>query len=329
MTPIRAPNLAAGSVTCKRRCEGAQGAGKSQRKAAPPFLQKSAQGVTTHRNVNFRGRPPAIPRLKIKDKAIVPSARIFLTLMTLIEQIQQRSEELIRFRSLLDEAFAKGARNSSQPEDRIVFPLLVAARDVMEEILFQISNGHGRAALRSVRTLYECVVTAHHLHLHPEKMNGYFAMFYVQWAKILQNIQSQTMTDMHKTISQYVPKFAQGKMVGLKDLDWSGQHIREMAVEAGEIANLHPLAFDHASAYVHPSILFFLSTLTPDAGTGLLQVSVKPQDEEGSLALRASHDLLLNAVALRLKYVASDPVTRQLDQCKQDFISIWGYPPHI
>jgi hypothetical protein len=63
--------------------------------------------------------------------------------MTLIEQIQQHNPELIRFRSLLDEACAKDAKSNSQPEDRIVFPLLVAARDIMEEILFAISNGHG------------------------------------------------------------------------------------------------------------------------------------------------------------------------------------------
>ena len=142
--------------------------------------------------------------------------------MTLTEQIQQYNAELLRFRSLLDEAFAKGAKSSSKAEDRIVFPLLVSARDMMEEILFEISNGHGRAALRTVRTLYECVVTAHHLHLHPEKTNDFFAMFYVQWAKILQSLPSPTMTDMRKAVSQHVPKFAQGKMVGLKDLDWSG-----------------------------------------------------------------------------------------------------------
>ncbi len=249
--------------------------------------------------------------------------------MTLIEQIQQYNAELLRFRSLLDEAFAKGAKASSKPEDRIVFPLLVAARDLMEEILFEISNGHGRAALRSVRTLYECVVTAHQLHLYPEKMNDFLAMFHVQWAKILQNLPSPTVTEMHKTISQRVPKFAQGKMVGLKDLDWSGQHTREMAEEAGEIAKLHPLAFDYASAYVHPSILFFLSGLTHDPETEQFQVSVQSQDEEGSYALRASHDLLLNAVALRLEYVPSDTVKAQFEQCKQDFVNIWSYPAHI
>lgn len=249
--------------------------------------------------------------------------------MTLIEQIQQYSAELLRFRSLLDDAFAKGAKSSANPGDLIMFPLLVSARDIMEEILFEISNGHGRAALRSLRTLYECVVTAHQLHLHPEKMNDFLAMFYVQWAKILQNLPGPTATEMHKTVSKHVPKFGQGKPVGLKDLDWSGQHTREMAEEAGEIAKLHPLAFDYASAFVHPSILCFLSGLTHNSETDQFQVSVNSQDEEGTYALRASHDLLLNAVALRLENVPSDSIKAQLEQCKQDFINIWGYPAHI
>lgn len=249
--------------------------------------------------------------------------------MTLVEQIQQYNAELLRFRALLDEVFANGAKSSSKPEDHIVFPLLVTARDIMEEILFEITNEHGRAALRSVRTLYECVVTAHHFHLHPEKMTSFLDMFYVQWAKIIQNLPTSQTTEMHKAISQRVPKFAQGKMVGLRDLDWSGQHTREMAEEAGEIAKLHPLAFDYASAYVHPSVLFFLSALTHDPETDQFPVSVKSQDEEGAQALRASHDLLLNAVALRFEYVSSDAAKAQFEQCKQDFIHIWGYPAHI
>jgi hypothetical protein len=129
--------------------------------------------------------------------------------MKLMEQVQQYNEELLRFRSLLDAAFANGATSTTKVEDRIVFPLLVSARDMMEEVLFEVSNGHGRAALRTVRTLYECVVTAHHLHLHPEKTSDFLATFAVQWAKVLQGLPSPTVTEMHKAVSQRVPKFAQ------------------------------------------------------------------------------------------------------------------------
>src|SRR5271166_33251 len=84
-------------------------------------------------------------------------------------QIAEYGAELMRFREMLDLAFAGGARSSKSPEDRVVFPLLVSCRDIVEEILFALNDGFGRAALRSARTMYECVVTARYLNLHPER----------------------------------------------------------------------------------------------------------------------------------------------------------------
>src|SRR5271157_5848321 len=50
-------------------------------------------------------------------------------------QIAEYGAELMRFREMLDLAFAGGARSSKSPEDRVVFPLLVSCRDIVEEIL--------------------------------------------------------------------------------------------------------------------------------------------------------------------------------------------------
>jgi hypothetical protein len=251
--------------------------------------------------------------------------------MTLIEQIQQYNAELLRFRAMLDDAFAKGAKASDKPEDRVVFPLLVSTRDIMEEILFEISNGFGRAAFRSVRTIYEALVAAHHLHLHPEKTMDFLNLMYVQWAKIAQNIPETLRqgTDMHAKLSAEVPKYAQGKPIGMHDLDWSDSYTLAMAREAGALADLHPLVFDHASAYIHPIALFVISGMTHDPNTQEFHLSVKSQDQEGTMALRGAHDLLLNAVALRLKYAPSDTLKMQLTQCEQDFLNIWNYPAHI
>src|SRR5271166_2347459 len=106
-------------------------------------------------------------------------------------QIAEYGAELMRFREMLDLAFAGGARSSKSPEDRVVFPLLVSCRDIVEEILSALNDGFGRAALRSARTMYECVVTARYLNLHPEKTDDFLAVFHSQWAKVVQNIPSQ------------------------------------------------------------------------------------------------------------------------------------------
>ena len=184
------------------------------------------------------------------------------------EQIAKYSTELIRLRELLDLAFASGAKASKASEDGIVFPLLVSCRDILEEMLFAVNEGFGRAAVRSVRTMYECVVAARYLNLHPEKTSAFLSQFHVQWAKIIQSMPPEFRSpEMHGTISKHVPKYAQGKWVGMKDLNWSGKQTLEMAKEGGTLSDLHSMAFDYASAFIHPSAVFVLNAMSQQAGT--------------------------------------------------------------
>jgi len=247
------------------------------------------------------------------------------------EQIAEYGAELIRVEEMLDLAFASGAKSSKAPEDRVVFPLLVSCRDILEEMLFAINEGFGRAALRSARTIYECVVIARYLNLHPEKADAFLSAFHVQWAKIIQSIPLEYRSSaMHDRLTACVPKYAEGKLVGVRDLDWSGKHTLGMAKEAGQLADLHSIAFDYASAFVHPSAMFVLSALSqPDPSEKVLHVSVRPQVEQARQAVQIAHDLVLNAVDLRLKYSPSDALQQRFDTCKQDFLRIWGYSPHL
>jgi hypothetical protein len=248
-------------------------------------------------------------------------------LMTIREQLAQHSPEILRLRSTLDLAFAKGARSSKAQEDRVIFPLLVACRDIVEEILFAISAGFGRLALRSVRTMYECVVFARYLNLHPEKTDDYLTTFHAQWAKVLENIPDPVtaMPEVHNAISAKVPAYAAGKYV---NLDWSDKSTLKMAEEAGIPNQFHAWAFNYASGFVHPSSVFLIRHLSQGTGN-LIEVSMGPQDDEATLAMRISHSLILNAVDLRLKYAPLAALQHGLKECKKDFAQIWGYPPPI
>jgi hypothetical protein len=239
--------------------------------------------------------------------------------------------ELERARKLMDSAFAGGASSSTLPEDKVVFPLLVSCRDITEEVLFAIKDGFGRAALRATRTMYECVVIARHLHLHPEKTSPFLEIFHAEWAKVLQDIpEAGRETSMDQILAAHVPKYARGKRVSTKDLEWSERNVHEMAKEAGPLAELHPIAYTLASAYIHPGAMFYLSTLTKSApDENVVRVSVGTQDAESRYALRNAHDLLLNAVDLRLKYAHTEELLAQFDECKADFLRIWGFRPHI
>lgn len=99
-------------------------------------------------------------------------------------RLEKYKEEVERLRIALDLAFgAETMNNPSMPEDIVVFPLGVAARDIFEEIHFLVYYGFGHAALRSSRTLYECVVFALYISKHPETWKDYLATMHAQWAK--------------------------------------------------------------------------------------------------------------------------------------------------
>lgn len=245
------------------------------------------------------------------------------------EQLAEYGSELARLRIASDLAFGQSAMKLVAPEEKVVLPLLIACRDIMEEILFAVTNGFGRSALRSARTMYECAVTARYLNLHPDKADAFLNMFHVQWAKIIQNL-PKTGADMEKDIAAKVPKYAAGKFVGLQDLKWTDDYTLEMAKEGGAIADLHSLAFDYACCLIHPSALFVASTLSQSApGGNVFRVGNKSQDGEAIAALRVAHDLLMNALDLRSKYAPSDELLKSIDVCSHDFASIWGYGPHI
>jgi hypothetical protein len=241
------------------------------------------------------------------------------------------SAELERVRRLMDSAFANGAASTSRPEDKVVFPLLVSCRDITEEILFAVKEGFGRAALRATRTMYECVVVARHLNLHPEKAADFLSIFHAERAKVYQDIpEARRGVSMDDSIAAYVPKYAQRKRVVAKDLDWSGTRVYEMAKEAGGLAELHPIAYTLASAYIHPGAVFYLSNLSASVdGESVVRVSEGSQETESRYAIRNAHDLLLNAADLRLKYAPTPNLSDLFDECKADFLRLWGYQPHI
>jgi hypothetical protein len=243
----------------------------------------------------------------------------------------ERPDELSRFQRLLDLAFAGGATCSDAPEDRVVFPLLVLAKDVVEEILSAVNEGFGRAALRSVRTLYECVVTARFLSIHPEKAEEFLNTFHAQWARILQNMRPEERPpSFDHELAASISAYAEGRRVGVRQVDWSRKGVHDMAQEAGSIVDLHALAFDLTTAYIHPSIVSYQSEWSLEAdATDASQLGESAQMEEEKFAINLAFDLILNAAVLRLRYAPSEALQTLVSECKDDFIRIWGNSPHI
>ena len=228
----------------------------------------------------------------------------------------------------MDLAYGLGTtNNASLPEDIVVFPLGVAARDLFEEVHFLVYHARGHAALRASRTLYECVVFASYIHKHPETWADYLETMYASWANVLRNFPGadQLLPEMHQILSHKFPRYVQGKQV---PLDWNDdQTTYKMANAVGVSDQFHSLAFGYTSAYVHPSASFFLTRITRTNNGEKLVVGVPLTDKSWRESLRISHDLMITALRLRVKYNTSPELQTALTVCEQDFVDIWGYVP--
>ena len=64
--------------------------------------------------------------------------------------LEKYGNEIDHLRIALDDAFGVNLRaNPSVPEDRVIFPLGVATRDLFEEVIWLVQEGFGNGALRT------------------------------------------------------------------------------------------------------------------------------------------------------------------------------------
>lgn len=237
------------------------------------------------------------------------------------------ADELAHLKIALDIAFGKGVEsNAAAKEDRVVFPLGVATRNLFEEVIWSVNQGFGRAALRTSRTLYECVVFSLYINKHPETWAGYLNTLYAQWGKVLQNFSEaeQKLPAMHKVLSEKVPGYGEGKFISLS---WSDDRTTfAMASDVGISELFHSLAFNYTSGFVHPSAMFLLSGFGPNTPDGRLNTTKESEDDESKMALQITHDVIINALRLRLKYADSRQLRESLAVCEKDFVKNLGLP---
>jgi hypothetical protein len=246
--------------------------------------------------------------------------------------VEKYRNEIDHLRTALDAAFGANSKaNPSASEDRVIFPLGVATRDLFEEVIWLVHEGFGNGALRTSRTLYECVVFCLYINKHPETWNRYLDTMHSQWAKIMQNVPGadQTLPEIHNVLLTRVPKYGKGKGAFIS-LDWNNDKTTyKMASDVGISDLFHSLAFNYASGFVHPSAMFLLHSFTRPSPDGPLMTGVDSDSQEWKFALQISHDMTINAMRLRTKYSESPALRGSLKICEIDFRNIWGYQPQL
>lgn len=225
--------------------------------------------------------------------------------------------------------------NMAEPADRVVFfSGRLCVEDFME-ILLLCGNGYGVGALKILRGMYERVVTARCLHMHPEEADNFLDFHWVSQRKLARAIQAtfgenvlakEKLEEVEAKYNEVRERFmvTDCKKCNTKRLNytWSKLDFVSMAHAAGSIGSLIVPGYYIPTRQAHSTAGAILSRLK-ESETGGLEFDGTPQRDDADGALITAHNLLLNVIDLQKEHFRLTVLEKPLQTCFQDFLDIW------
>lgn len=239
-------------------------------------------------------------------------------------------------RAAMHAAFLREVR-ASEPVDRIVFFAGRLCVEEFMEILLLCGNGYGIAALKIVRGMFERVITALYLRLHPKDTDDFLDFHWVSQRKLARAIESSfgkevlegKLEEVEANYQRVRGRFmvTDCKRCGTRRLNftWSKLDLVAMARNVGTIGALIVPAYYLPTREAHSTVGAILSRLKENSD-GVLTFDEGPQREKADEALISAHNLLLNVLELQREHFKLQALKEPLGRCYEDFLDIWGRP---
>ncbi len=201
--------------------------------------------------------------------------------------------------------------------DIVVLALGNICVDDFSEILLLCANGFGNGSLKILRGMYEKLVVARYLHIHPEEVDAFWNFHAVklskmQFADILKKIDPDG-----KQLDQFKVAPKRGGRKRLQS-SWTKKDFVCMANEVGlgeHVRNAYYLPLEFA----HPSVHSILTKL--EAEDGALNVKDgEPQRDTAEIAFPIAYFLILEVLRLQIEHFglnSDDPI---FQRCIDDYI---------
>src|ERR1700730_4457761 len=151
-----------------------------------------------------------------------------------VEAFSQRNQQALDLLPRLSETIYKVTNKpvKSNREGLTVFMLCRLCLKDFSEILLLSSNAHGFAALQVVRSMFEKLVEAKYLHVHPAEIEAYWVYYLVQLEKLgWETIAEKHDKDWKQIVSVFKTKTGRGKT--RTQPRWSRHSLIEIAKEVG------------------------------------------------------------------------------------------------
>ncbi|MCL4271750.1 MAG: hypothetical protein KJZ72_19480, partial [Anaerolineales bacterium] len=191
------------------------------------------------------------------------------------------------------------------------------------EIGLLCGNGQGDAAFIILRSMFEYLVTARYIHLHPEKSQDFLDYLHVHVHTVQSQIkrtygegrlpQSKAFEEIvEQNFSKVQERFSYKGSGGKrrKKTSWSDKSMVDMAIEA-KLGDFIVPAYYLGIEIAHPNITKIANTK-------------KDVSEIISRALMISHRMVIELLILQHEHFGLEELVPLINQCLRDFKKVWG-----
>ena len=168
--------------------------------------------------------------------------------------------------------------------------------------------------------MFEYLVTARYLHIHPEKAEDFVNYLFVQMRTVREQAQKihgkdYVTTEYRELVEKNFDRVRERFTYLMKDgrvktkSRWVDTGIVDMATESG-LSQFIILAYYHPIEKTHPSALFLLNRQDQ-------------KEETVSQTLMISHRMIIELLILQREHFGVNELKPLIGQCLQDFDEIW------
>lgn len=244
-----------------------------------------------------------------------PEERLFFT-----NQYQRFFELLPNSAKALDAVFKQ--RVLSDRPGLTVFMLGKLCLDDFNEIVLLCANGFGFGAFKILRGMFEKLVDAKYLHLHPQEIDNFWDFYIVHLQKYgLHKAMNRTDPDWQVTINKF-KTIKRKSGTNKTQSNWTLKNLVDRAKEVGlkdHVTNAYYLP----NEFIHTSVFQILSNLQVEADGTITQLDYSAETNRymADLALHMSYLFLLKALRNVTDHYNFGTAVPIIEECEAEYLS--------
>jgi hypothetical protein len=191
--------------------------------------------------------------------------------------------------------------------------------DDFSAIVLLCLHGFGDQAYSLIRGMYERLVTARYLHLHPEEVDAFWSFHIVKLRKLGFDDLMQKLDPTGELLESFVKtKDGNGKK-RLQD-NWLTIDFVSMAQQVGLGEHIR-LAYRIPLEFAHPSVHGILQWL--EVRDGSFYVREKSSGESREIVLPIAHLFVIEVLRLQIEHFSLDGDEPVFQQTLNDYMDVW------